>query len=223
MFIGPEKNIKGWMDILKRTPIRSKDDRAFIDSTIKSLLDGYAGVVDTPTCCFVEEILSLYPDAKIICTVRDADRWAASMDRLSKTSLQGIMGFALFWLPGLRFMPEFGEVLNAGRWAELYGPPPEGQKYVLGRQIWDRHIDYLKRTVPKDRLVFYDVRDGWRPLCKALDMPVPKGVDFPNINDGAAMEDFAKKHIIRGLMRWAMVFGGLAVIIGVSVAYWRKI
>jgi hypothetical protein len=74
MTIGPEKNIKGWINILRRTPFKSKGNRAFIDFTISSLLDGYAGVVDTPTCCFVEETMALYPDAKVICTVRDPDR-----------------------------------------------------------------------------------------------------------------------------------------------------
>jgi hypothetical protein len=118
------------------------------------------------------------------------------MDRLAQTSLQGFLSFALFWLPALRLFPDLGEVLKEGRWGELYGPPPEGSKYVLGRQIWDRHIDYLERTVPKDRLVYFDVKEGWEPLCKALDVPVPHGVEFPRMNDGAAMEDFAKKHII---------------------------
>ena len=220
MTIGPERNIKGWTNILRRTPIKSKDDRTFIDSTIKSLLDGYAGVVDTPTCCFVEEMMDLYPDAKVICTVRDPDKWADSMDRMAQTSLQWFLSFALFWLPGLRLFPEFGEVLNVGRWRELYGPPPEGQKYVLGRQIWERHIDYLERTVPKDKLVYFDVKEGWEPLCKALDVPVPVGVDFPRINDGAAIEEFAKKHIIRGLTRWAVVFGVAAVSVG-GLVYWR--
>ena len=215
MFIGPEKNIRGWIDILKRTPITSITDRKFIDYKIASLMDGYAAVVDTPTCCFVGEMMELYPDAKVICTVRDPDRWAESMDKMSQTSLQWFLTFALFWLPGLRYLPEFGEVINVGRWRELYGPPPEGEKYVLGRQIWERHIEYLERTVPKDKLVYFNVKVGWEPLCKALDLPVPVGEEFPKINDGVAMEAFAKRYIIRGLMRWAIAFGVGAISVGV--------
>ena len=220
MFIGPEKNIRGWIDILKLTPIKSMKDRKFIDYKIASLLDGYAAVVDTPTCCFVGEMMELYPDAKVICTIRDPDRWAESMDKMSQTSLQWFLSFALFWLPGLRYLPEFGEATNVGRWRELYGPPPEGQKYVLGRQIWDRHIEYLEHTVPKGKLVYFDVKEGWEPLCKALNVPVPVGVDFPKINDGAEMEAFAKKHITRGLMRWAVASGVAAMAVG-GFMYWR--
>ena len=209
------------MNILRRTPIKSKEDRIFIDSTIKSLLDGYVGVVDTAGCCFVEETMALYPDAKVICTVRDPDKWAESMDQIAHASLQWFLSFALFWLPGLRLFPAFVEVLNAGRWRELYGPPPEGMKHVLGRQIWDRHIDYLERTVPNEKLVYFNVKDGWEPLCKALDVPVPEDVEFPRINDGAAMEEFAKKHINRGLVRWAVVFGVIALVAGGAVVHWR--
>jgi hypothetical protein len=111
------------------------------------------------------------------------------------------LSFALFWLPGLRYMPEFREVINLGRWRELYGPPPEGHKYVLGRQIWERHIEFLEHTVFQTKLVYFNVKDRWEPLCKALDAPVPIGVEFSKINDGSAMEAFAKKHIVRGLIR----------------------
>ncbi len=35
-------------------------------------------------------------------------------------------------------------------------------------------IDY----VPEDRLLVFDVREGWEPLCDFLQMPVPK-TEFP--------------------------------------------
>ena len=65
---------------------------------------------------------------------------------------------------------------------------------------------WLKKTVPEDRLIFFDVKDGWGPLCKALGKEVPKDVAFPNINDGEAIERFAKTHVQRGMIRWAVVF-----------------
>lgn len=86
--IGPEKNIKGWTKLLGRPSTESTEERALIESTMKSLLDGYVAAVDTPTHLFVEEAMSLYPDAKVICTVRDPDNWAESMDRTARTSLQ---------------------------------------------------------------------------------------------------------------------------------------
>jgi hypothetical protein len=72
----------------------------------------------------------------------------------------------------------------------------------------------LKEVVPEDRLVFYNVKDGWEPLCKALGKEVPKDKPFPRINDGAAIDQTARYHIWRGLTRWAAILG----VVGVAVA-----
>ena len=36
--------------------------------------------------------------------------------------------------------------------------------------------------MPPHQLLVFDVREGWEPLCKFLDVPVP-ATPFPNIND----------------------------------------
>ena len=40
----------------------------------------------------------------------------------------------------------------------------------------------MKSIVAKDQLLVFDVKDGWEPLCKFLDLPIPD-IPFPNIND----------------------------------------
>src|ERR1700761_2008202 len=39
------------------------------------LFDGYRATVDWPGCSFYREFMERYPDAKVILSVRDADRW----------------------------------------------------------------------------------------------------------------------------------------------------
>lgn len=39
--------------------------------------------------------------------------------------------------------------------------------------------------VPPERLLEYRVQDGWEPLCKFLDVPVPRDMPFPNVNDNS--------------------------------------
>lgn len=115
----------------------------------------------------------------------------------------------MYWVPVIRYFPQYIYRIQNGRWGELYAKP--GEKWSKGRDVWDRHIAYLERTVPKQKLVYFDVKDGWKPLCKALNMPVPEGVDFPKINDGKAIDKFAKKQVQSGLLRWAVVIGCCAV------------
>jgi hypothetical protein len=87
-----------------------------------------------------------------------------------------------------------------------------GETEPVTRKSWDTHMQLLKDHVPEDRLVFYDVRDGWEPLCKALNLPVPEGVPFPNINDSQAIESFAQKHVQRGLVRWMIILAAAGLI-----------
>ena len=41
----------------------------------------------------------------------------------------------------------------------------------------------ILRTVPKEKLLIYNVKDGWEPLAEFLNMDVPDEA-FPDINDG---------------------------------------
>lgn len=88
----------------------------------------------------------------------------------------------------------------------MYHTSGKPTKHV-GTQLWDRHIEYLREVVPPEKLVFFDVRDGWEPLCKALGCEVPKGIDFPQINERAGMESFAREQVRQGLIRWIMIIG----------------
>ena len=47
-------------------------------------------------------------------------------------------------------------------------------------EMFKSHVAEVKAYVPEDRLLVFDVRDGWAPLCEFLDRPIP---DFPFPND----------------------------------------
>ncbi|KAL1606139.1 hypothetical protein SLS60_003540 [Paraconiothyrium brasiliense] len=111
-------------------------------------------------------------------------------------------------MAGMRHFVGYIGVLR-NQWVHLYGErdPPT-------RQTYDRHVAWLKEIVPEERLLLFDVKEGWSPLCKALDKPEPEGIPFPRINDGEAIDKFAKKMVKRGLLRWLLVLVtlGLALI-----------
>jgi len=43
------------------------------------------------------------------------------------------------------------------------------------------HNEAVKNTIPASRLLVFEVKDGWEPLCDFLGVPVPEG-DFPRTN-----------------------------------------
>ena len=51
-------------------------------------------------------------------------------------------------------------------------------------QVFERHIAEVKETIPSHRLLVFDVREGWAPLCAFLGRPVPDE-PFPRVNDSA--------------------------------------
>lgn len=53
--------------------------------------------------------------------------------------------------------------------------------------------------------------------AKPLDCDVPKNIAFPQVNERAAMESFAKEQVRRGLVRWAMIF----ILIVANITIWR--
>lgn len=53
---------------------------------------------------------------------------------------------------------------------------------VSGKEVYLEHYAMVKMLVPKERLLEYEVKDGWEPLCKFLDTPQPHG-PFPNSNE----------------------------------------
>ncbi len=46
---------------------------------------------------------------------------------------------------------------------------------------FDRRISEIQAEAPADRLLVYQVKQGWGPLCEFLDLPVPDE-PFPHIN-----------------------------------------
>ena len=47
-------------------------------------------------------------------------------------------------------------------------------------------VQYVKEKVPADRLLVFEVKQGWKPLCDFLELPIPNE-PFPNVNDSASM------------------------------------
>ena len=54
------------------------------------------------------------------------------------------------------------------------------------------HIAYVKSVVPAERLLVWNVKEGWAPLCNFLGVPVPE-TPLPRKNTkGELFQDYAK-------------------------------
>ena len=211
--LGPEVDIKSWIQILRHWPAKSPADKQLIQTLLRERLNGFAAITDAPGASLVPELMELFPNAKVICTVRNPDSWVKSMAGTSSAATMWFLRFVLFPLPTLRYFVDYVNELR-NQWVHLYG-----EREPVTQLTWDNHITWLKEVVPKDRLVFFDVKDGWQPLCEALGKEVPD-MPFPSVNDGEAIEKFAKKHVQRGMVRWAGIIAvGVVVVAAFIMRY----
>jgi len=50
------------------------------------------------------------------------------------------------------------------------------------------HNEAVKAAIPADQLLVYQVKEGWAPLCRFLNLPEPAEA-FPRTNDRAEFWD----------------------------------
>lgn len=124
-----------------------------------AIFDGYASMVDHPGCAFWRELMAHYPDAKVLHTVRDPDKWFDSTQ-------------ATIFSPDRSDPPSetpIGKFL--GQLRAWYGGDMHDRAFMTG--FFRRHTEAVVAAVPEERLLVFEVADGWGPLCKFLGVPAP--------------------------------------------------
>jgi hypothetical protein len=141
---------------------------------------GYQSTVASPGAVFWREIIDAYPAAKVILTIRDQQDW---YDSAAST-----IAWAL--APPLPAAPTPSD--HQGREHDyLEDVQRLAQEHEFGGQsadrdqavaVFEQHIAAVRAYVPADRLLVFDIRDGWAPLCAFLGVAAP-AEPFPWEND----------------------------------------
>jgi hypothetical protein len=137
----------------------------------------YAACVDWPAARFWREISAHYPDAKVLHSVRSEDSWIKSVhatiypamrDRteLEPGAVRDRLGMAY-------------EIVVA----QTFDGRLDDRDHALA--VFRAHTEDVRREIPSDRLLIYDVAEGWKPLCRFLGVAVPDS-PFPRANTAAA-------------------------------------
>ena len=139
------------------------------------LFADYVATVDCPVCMYYDELMAVFPEAKVILTVRDPQQWWKSHNRLM--SMVNKARLLRFLVPKLRKIAQFTDKIII---KDVFQGRLEKEHCI---RIFERHNENVRKVVPKDRLLEYDVRQGWEPLCKFLEVPIPEK-PFPHLNAG---------------------------------------
>jgi hypothetical protein len=168
--------------------------------------------VDWPGCNFYREYLQRYPEAKVILTVRDPGQWYDSARQTVFYLRRAIPRRVTPFLPRFRrFQVMLDRLIRDG----VFDGRFEDRAHAI--EVFNLHNEEVKRLVPPDRLLVFEVSEGWGPLCSFLGVPVPEGRPFPHLNDATEFRERIRRGI-RVLSTIAMVTLGTVVLILIWVA-----
>ncbi|HLJ32750.1 MAG TPA: sulfotransferase [Ktedonobacteraceae bacterium] len=135
----------------------------------KAIFTGYQASVDWPACAFYKELMQVYPEAKVLLNVRDPEKWYESV-------------LSTIYVVSRRRLPDspHSQMIKKLIWEGTFDSKFEDKDYAIA--VFHRHIEEVKQHVPPDKLLIYDVKEGWEPLCTFLGVKIPS-TPFPRLND----------------------------------------
>ena len=146
------------------------------------IFEGYLATVDWPGCSFYRELMDQYPDAKVLLTIRDPETWYDSMSSTIYQLRNGTLGWLTPFVPSFNVIPKMQQNVI---WGGTFNNRFEDRQYAI--KVFNDHIAEVKRVVPPERLLVYHVKEGWEPLCRFLDVPIPQ-TPFPHMNSRAELQ-----------------------------------
>mmetsp|Transcript_45578 Transcript_45578/g.52484 ORF Transcript_45578/g.52484 Transcript_45578/m.52484 type:complete len:261 (-) Transcript_45578:195-977(-) len=182
--------------------------------------EGYVSGVDDPIAPYFKDLMKQFPNAKVLLTVRDdGHKWYKSVRDT----------IYYHFVDSHRFPTSiFSKTDN--RWEPLFFIGPDGKSRpdtgLLGSvgageesavKFYDEWNAEVKRHVPPEKLLVFNVKEGWAPLCKFLNVPVPD-VPFPNVNDSSSMKNRRRKLLLKS---WGLVLTVPVVLGGAGYFAWK--
>jgi hypothetical protein len=168
------------------------------------LFDGYTSTVDWPAAFFWRELMDVYPDAKVLLSVRDHESWERSMKETVWAIYFG--DSVMHHLSRARYHADpvwrgWIDLMTRMAWTgkgAFAGAHSERGLLMEAAEAWNEEV---RRTVPAERLLEWKPQDGWEPLCEFLGVDVPSE-PLPNVNDTAAFKEGITGGAIGALNEW---------------------
>eukprot|EP01084_Bolivina_argentea_P209605 356993_1 len=149
-------------------------------------------IMDAPVSLHWKQIFEWYPDCKVILNVRQFDKW-------HKSVVQNIVG--IFFTTWFTFFAQF---LPVNGWLYWYLSTLTNDWHIENKQkckqFMIEYIEDVKKIVPKDQLLIYDVSDGWNSLCEFFNCEIPKR-QFPYTNDGPTLKRLTQLNVVAELVQ----------------------
>jgi len=195
-----------WVDVIADLDRVEQWERALDgEAPWEEIFAGCSSTVDWPGGFFYAELLEAYPDAKVVLSVRDPQRWEASFretiwdmcfgDTLIRHLSAARAKIDPRWERYLRLIDRMFWI-ERGTFAVEGGARPEDLIAAM-----HRHQEAVSALVPAEQLLVWDVTEGWEPLCAFLEVAVPDE-PLPHANDRDAFMYRVSAGALATLTQW---------------------
>lgn len=177
-------------------------------------------MTDTPAICFASELITAYPEAKVVLVERGVESWYRSFEGIINSYYMRIN--------------DIMEMLDP----QLIGPTARLFAYVFrdrkgffrtrskqelqqnAKLVYREHYAHVRAITPKEKLLNFQLKEGWGPLREFLGKDVP-GVPFPRLHEGDTLRERVREFQVRGMLNvvrnlmvgiWSIVVGWVAVV-----------
>jgi len=153
---------------------------------------GYQATADLPMALYYEQVMEEFPDCKFILTTREnSEIWFRSWETLTKSITQPVaicrqiltharqLSYYLRWL--------FAVVNNDESYLTASFPLPDQQKEAAIAS-YEEHNRRVREKIPKEKLLEYNVKQGWEPLCQFLEIEECPETPFPRTNSALSVQ-----------------------------------
>jgi len=199
----------------------------------KEMYENVDACMDTPAYLFWEQILEAFPKAKVILMERDSEEvWWNSLEKhFVRERKENLGGWALYLLPTWLLKLTCYDLWKSQRrhydmnWSATVGPlvpfGPNQVNKMIATKRYREHNAYVKMTCPKEKLLVYNPKDGWGPLCEFLGHKVPD-MEFPNANKGGQIVTDILWGLPKALQQRRTIFKNMTIFLLVvfGILYW---
>ena len=182
---------------------------------VRDLLDkgGYRSTCDLPASIHWKEQLKAFPEAVVILNTRDPEKWYKSwMETIALMQpdfdecpfgIRIIEGLGLH-IPFLPNMKNFDAMSNCTITKGTFKGDLSKKNMI---RTYNLHVENVRSTCPPKKLLEFSCSDGWEPLCKFLNVPIP---DKPYPNLGGAVA-FRKRISFMNVIGWIIFILGFGI------------
>ena len=162
------------------------------DADWERIFRGRHSAVDWPAGRYYRELADYFPDAKVVLSVRDGVDWANSMrhtvwavyfgDSVMHHVCEARRPIDPLWDRYIKLMTHMTWDPQTGA---LPGDTNTEDGMIAAMERWHGRV---KSAIPADRLLVWNPREGYEPLCEFLDVRVPSE-PLPRLNDTHAFRE----------------------------------